>query len=388
MQYMTTTQLKRFVDARVPGSKAQVSTNLIIRISSSGTATYTTRITLENGKRSERTIGKYEEISLHDARKAVIELKDKKKSGINVSKTKTFSQLYKMVIEAKGEIAESTLLNYNKCFDHAKALHKQDINRISAEAIKKVLDKLKPIPSQANKTLVVIKQVFSLAETLDLISRNPSSKFTIKDAGGTLEEGERFLEVDEIRTVFPYLNKHFTRNVYLASVLLLVFGCRKQELLKTKKSNFDLEQGLWITEAKKKTNGKVVKDKPRRTPLEPEVVEIIRELNAMNRNSEFLFPARRMGTEKPMAHSTLNSALYRLFSNPDVPFEFFKPHDLRRTCATLLEDTLDIDSRTCDKYLGHKPPKVKGTYDKGDRLVQRRAAQRQLLDLIGVYILD
>ena len=49
-------------------------------------------------------------------------------------------------------------------------------------------------------------------------------------------------------------------------------------------------------------------------------------------------------------------------------------HDLRRTFATQLGETLHIDPVVIEKCLGHKMPRIMATYNKNEMLPQRQEA--------------
>ena len=52
-------------------------------------------------------------------------------------------------------------------------------------------------------------------------------------------------------------------------------------------------------------------------------------------------------------------------------------HDLRRTFATQLGETLQIDPVVIEKCLGHKMPRIMATYNKNEMLLQRKEALNQ-----------
>ena len=54
--------------------------------------------------------------------------------------------------------------------------------------------------------------------------------------------------------------------------------------------------------------------------------------------------------------------------------EQWTPHDLRRTFATQLGESLQIDPVVVEKCLGHKMPKIMATYNKNEMLPQRKEA--------------
>ncbi len=382
--------VKDFVTAAVPNSKKQVGDNLFLRISGSGSVTYVSRQTV-NGKRRQITLGAYKDMNIQTARKMALDLKAKAGRGalLDSSDATTFSEVYQIFKQGReGDVEDKTLEAYDRFFNRLSPIHHLKMDKIRPKQIYSIINSLRSIPSVGYNSLLIAQQTFDIAIKLEIVDKNPARNFDMDDTGFAGDIGERFLTVDEIEIAFSYMRKHLTRKSYLACVLLLIFGCRKNELLQTKKSNFDLREGLWIVPKKKKKKGIIRKDKPLKTPLEPEVVNIISEL-FLDDSNEYLFPAvSRKGKQQYLVHSALNAAIKTMFSRSDIPIEEFTPHDLRKTCATLLEDTLEINSITCDKYLGHALPKLKKTYYKGDFLKQRREAQRKLLDHIGKYILD
>ena len=66
--------------------------------------------------------------------------------------------------------------------------------------------------------------------------------------------------------------------------------------------------------------------------------------------------------------------------------EQWTPHDLRRTFATQLGESLQVDPVVIEKCLGHKMPKIMATYNKNEMLPQRREALEQWGKLIESLI--
>ena len=68
--------------------------------------------------------------------------------------------------------------------------------------------------------------------------------------------------------------------------------------------------------------------------------------------------------------------------------EQWTPHDLRRTFATQLGESLQIDPVVIEKCLGHKMPKIMATYNKNEMLPQRKEALELWGRLIESLISD
>nr|WP_175404409.1 tyrosine-type recombinase/integrase [Endozoicomonas atrinae] len=340
-------------------------------------------------------MGGHGEITLTKAKLKALELKEAKPE--NIIRRKTFEDIYKLLLQEKKDelekevISQKTYDTYVRNKKRITTLLKMGIDQVTTMDIKQCLNECKNKPSLCNKVLSLIQQVFSLAYSLRLIEFDPTYRLSPKkDAGGAENIKTRSLSVEEIEIAFDYLGRYASRKVYLCCALLLVFGCRKNELIRAKKSAFDLEKGIWTTKQKKhkkRINEREIKGQPAEVPMEPEVVAMVKEMMALSKRSDYLVSATRMPFTTPISTATINNTLDRMFEMSDIPIDRFHPHDLRRTTVSVMRDVLDIDHDVVEKMQGHSLGKVQQHY-KRELLDQRRVAQRKLLDLIGVYILD
>lgn len=78
---------------------------------------------------------------------------------------------------------------------------------------------------------------------------------------------------------------------------------------------------------------------------------------------------------KPLDENALPRAIRRIQDKVGIPE--WTAHDLRRTFATQLGETLNIDPVVIEKCLGHKMPRIMATYNKNEMLPQRRDALEQ-----------
>ncbi|KJY93933.1 tyrosine-type recombinase/integrase [Pseudoalteromonas ruthenica] len=264
----------------------------------------------------------------------------------------------------------------------------EDVNARDIRAIiQKVMNDGRP--SIANKALLQCKQLFRHAQKLDITQRNPASAFNESDAGGAGKSRERALSFQEIETTLNVLRSNaqiFTRDNYLALVLLLIFGNRKTEITQAKWSEFDFDEQIWNlgTRNKKETDIKI--------PLIDEVMPIFQELKVRACGSEYLFPARKLSKTGHTCDNTLNHALGKMFgkavSKKEYPnllgaegVKHFTIHDLRRTCRSLLAE-LGFDGHVVTRYLNHKIKGVTGVYNRYDYLNERRLLTREMANKI------
>jgi integrase len=228
-------------------------------------------------------------------------------------------------------------------------------------------------PTMANEALLWSKRLFRWAMKRELCSSNPADGFDRADAGGKRDARSRWLSEEEIKRLFELMAlPNFGAVNRLAVTLLLALMVRKDELTGARRSEFDLDAGLWRLPADrtKTDTGQII-------PMPDLAVDALRSLMQINPSSEWLLPARLWRTEgdQPMGAGTLNIALNKVV-RPVFAKEGRAPfvlHDLRRTGRTWLSK-LGIDFLVAERCLNHKLPGVSGVYDHDDRLEARKSA--------------
>lgn len=96
---------------------------------------------------------------------------------------------------------------------------------------------------------------------------------------------------------------------------------------------------------------------------------IFSDLKAIS-DSAFVLPGK--DSDKCLDENALPRAIRRIQDRVGIPH--WTAHDLRRTFATQLGETLNIDPVVIEKCLGHKMPKIMATYNRNEMLPQRREA--------------
>jgi integrase len=241
-------------------------------------------------------------------------------------------------------------------------------------------------PTISNDILLLLKsKIFKHALILRLITHSPAAELDNSYAGGEEFPRTRFLSQKEIEFVLPFFRSHctqFSDSNYLAVILLLVFGCRKMELLSARWADIDFEKAEWlvhISKQKKQQKVSVI------NPIPRSVICIFEILRVLSNGSEFVFPSRK-GTSNNgyVCENTLNAALNNMFGRkktktlkalPNLFLEtditHFVIHDLRRTCKTLMtaNGISQFDSERC---LNHKIKGIEGVYDRYDYFKERK----------------
>ncbi|MBB1464560.1 tyrosine-type recombinase/integrase [Vibrio sp. SG41-7] len=373
---------------------------LYLVVPASGTASWMLRFT-SNKKRREMTLGKVKDLSLSNARlEAATKMKQVREGFDPLLQRKRAEQESIKTVNDLFEDWYPTLVKRLKHPTIPKRIYTKDIaphigevplDQMTARDIRTTITAINDSgrPTIANDALGYCKQLFNHAIKLDLLSSNPASAFTVRDAGGVEKSKDRVLENEELTSFFRIARENstsFSRDNYLACALLVCLGVRKSELCEAKWEEFNLEEGLWHLPAdRSKTNvGFTI-------PLAPEVLKWLEELKIRGFGSEYVFPSRRASKSPHMGPDTLNRAITKLFGHEagkkkqppnlmgDMPH--FTVHDLRRTCRTLLAKQ-GTPGEVAERCLNHKLKGVEGIYNQNDYLEDRREA----LDKLAVTV--
>lgn len=126
----------------------------------------------------------------------------------------------------------------------------------------------------------------------------------------------------------------------------------------------DFAQSLWTIPAHNSKASIVSK-----IHLSESVKKLFRELRSLSQSQHVLTGSDRC---EPLTENTLPRAIKRIQERVGIPE--WTAHDLRRTFATQLGETLQVDPVVIEKFLGHKMPRIMATYNKNEMLPQRQEA--------------
>ncbi|MFI3119658.1 MAG: tyrosine-type recombinase/integrase [Methylococcaceae bacterium] len=335
-------------------------------------------------------LGRYPDITLSDARKSAAIHRAEILKGHNPADTKRelkrttaekaiieqsaqtvvelVDEFFKRNIDGKLKTAHAIRLRVDKYF--IPALGKLRIEKVDPMHISTMLNKITDAgaPTTSNDILSFSKQLFNYAIKRHIIKHNPAAAFNTRDAGGKESSRDRYLTQGELVLLFEAMraSKKFSHHHYLCLKLLLLLGCRKDELLSAKISAFDLEASTWKIPVESKSERAMI------VPLAPPALAIIKELMT-DRN--YLIPA--MGIRKSKSPhvdaSYLNKPTKGLIPMMGNDVENFTLHDLRATMKTHMR-AMGVDVFVSERCLNHAIPGIEGVYDRGDYFKERKAA--------------
>ena len=384
--------------------KFNVDRGLYFRVTAEGTAFWIVRYSI-NTKRREMTIGRYgrapEGLSLANAKLEAAIVRSQVNDGLDPIAEKKRSPLLKL--RTVDEVAEDWLKTCDKRLENPqipRRVYRKDISPAIGELgvdivnPRDILGIIRTIaesgrPTIANDALIHCKQIFNHAIKLGLVEYNVALAFNTKDAGGVEKSRTRTLKFDELRTVFNIFEKHsnqFSRENYIACLLLVCLGVRKNELIAAKWEEFNFDIFTWTLPAERTKTKVEIK-----IPISKNLYSFFNELKIRSCGSEYLFPSRRTSKRrKYISDDTLNHALAKLFGNQgykkkidypnklgDAGIEHFVIHDLRRTCRSLLAE-LSIQPHIAERCLNHKIKGIEGVYDRYDYFDERKQALNSL----------
>lgn len=389
---LSETKIKKLLREGTVTSGISDGGGLYLLITKSGYASFHFRYNF-NGVRNKFSLGQYPDTSLKEARELRKQYQQYLRDGVDpkIAKERERVRTLTTMNDVFEHYFDTTIKDRYKHPNRLHALYMNNVYRplgkvrlsnITGLDISDLVQKIKnggrgvaPRPSIATDVLYLIKNLFKHAIKLGLTNNNVALNFTARDAGGTDTPKTTALSLKEIGEFFTVARERspsFSRTNYLASVLLFLTCTRKMELLGSKWREFDLEKKRWILPSERTKAGRELE-----IPLSSLSIEVLKELQVLSHNSEYVFPAKKKGRLPHLYHDTLNHA----FKSLPLPFQF-APHDIRRTSRTLLAKELRVDARVAELCLNHKLPKLEGVYNQHSYFEERKDALEKLSELI------
>lgn len=289
-------------------------------------------------------------------------------------------------------------------YDFLGPLGERDLKSVSKGDLVVILDKIvaRGARRQANKDLRELKQFYHWCEVREWVDRSPLFGVEKKHVGGEETVRDRVLslgEIAELRDAIP--NARLENHAGLAIWILLATLARVGELSAAAWSDVDLEAGTWFIPETKNS-------RPHTIYLSSFAIAQFRQLRVVTGWSKWVMPSvrkRRPGKEAPKPAVDLpmgSNVLTKQVHDRQTPSDAKKrskansglvlsggrwtPHDLRRTGATIMGEN-GVLPEVIERCLNHKEPsKLIRTYQRQERLAERRAAWSVLGDVLDKIV--
>lgn len=229
----------------------------------------------------------------------------------------------------------------------------------------------------AHKVARACGQVFRFALAAGRCERNPAA-----DLRGALKAKPKAKPMaalsaadlpNLLRGIDAYEGDRQTR---LALKLLALTFVRTNELRGAKWQEIDVDRAEWtIPSERMKTRA------PHHVPLSRQAVEVLRELKALNGQSELVFPGRRRA--QPISKNTILFALYRLGYHSRMT-----GHGFRAVASTILNE-LGYRPDVIERQLAHAEKNaVRAAYHRSQYLEERKVMMQQWGDHLDTLLSD
>ncbi|AWN73445.1 site-specific integrase [Legionella anisa] len=358
-----------------------------LRVSPKGTKTWFYRYKF-GGKEKWLTIGNFPVMGVAEARKAFNDLWEIRQSDQDPEEI-----IQQRLLKKNNNVKTLTTDWYNNyIIKHRKQpqqikqqidadiiplLGTFEIEKIQPRDIAKALDTIvqRGSPVHANKVLSTLKQAFNYAVSRGEMAINPATNIRSRDIGGLEKPRDRNLDLDEIKKLWLFLdngNHSISIQIKNAIKIILLTGARTGELRLAKWSEFNFEKSLWIIPAENNKIGLNMK-----IHLSEFTKKLLVEIKNITQSN---FVLAGISDDIPLADKSISKAIQRIQNRVGIPQ--WTAHDLRRTFATQLGQTLRIEPVVIEKCLGHKMPKIMATYNKDEMLHQRQEALDKWSNLI------
>ena len=322
------------------------------------------------GRLRRHTIGTFPRLTLAKARQEAKEaLRDAELGQDPAAKKKaqrqanTFEEMAADFIERYSKKRKRTWRDDQRMLDvyvlpKLKNVRASEITRADIRALVETLAENTPI--QANRVLSLLKKLYNWAIASDLVEHSPCVGIP---APGVEHQRDRVLSEAELKKVWKGIEAQELLTTALFKLRLLT-AQRGGEVASMRWQDVDLDSGWWVIPAEQSKNGLAY-----RVPLSPPAVWTLKAVRAEGKKSRagWVFP-KLLKVEKHIVD--MHRPIMKIRKSAGVEF---RPHDLRRTAASLMTG-MGVPRLTVGKILNHAEPGVTAVYDRHSYDKEKREA--------------
>lgn len=334
------------------------------------------------GSRLERlTLGNYPDMSLKLAR----ERRDECRAWLAEGKNPKF-QLDKRTEEVLRPVTVRDAMSY--WISEYATHHRVNVNRHEAQLDKHIypyigdlplslcetrhwlecFDRAKrETPVAAGYVFQMCKQALKFCRVRRYAVSNALDDLTIQDVGKKQDKGDRVHDMGELGQIWNSCSDKLFKPYYAALLrLLVVFGCRSQEIRLSSWAEWDLKDWIWTVPREHSKGGEKIL-----RPIPEAIRPFVMALCDQHKDSGLL-----LGEIKtPEAVSQWGRGIYKRLEHSE-PWTL---HDLRRTFATTLNN-MGIAPHVVEQLLGHTLGGVMAVYNRSQYLPEKLDALNKWMD--------
>jgi integrase len=340
------------------------------------------------GKEKTLALGTYPTLSLAEAREKRFDAKKQITNGIDPSQEKKQKKL-QQYINAENSFENIAREWYQKNYAKWKPRHanyilkrleadifpvigSRPINEIKTPELLATIQKIEKRGAIdiAKRALQTSGQVFRYAIATGRAEHDISAN--LKGALTTRQPvNHARLEEDQLPEFFNKLEKYEGQQTKLAFKLLILTFVRTIELRGARWEEINFEKKEWHVPAERMKMGQ-----KHIVPLAKQSISILKELQKLNGNRDFIFPSQT-NANKMMSENTLLYTLYRLGYHSRAT-----THGFRATASTILNEK-GFNRDHIERQLAHgERDKVRATYNHAQYLPERHKMMQWWADYL------
>lgn len=222
-------------------------------------------------------------------------------------------------------------------------------------------------PYAAGYVFQMCKQALKYCRVRRYAISNALDDLTIQDVGKKQEKGDRVHDMGELSQIWLSTTGKLYKPYYASLLrLLVVFGCRSQEVRLSTWKEWDLKGWIWTVPKEHSKGGeKIVR------PIPDAIRPFIEKLYKEHFHTGLLLGE----IKKPEAVSQWGRGIYKRLEHSE-PWTL---HDLRRTFATTLND-MGIAPHVVEQLLGHVLGGVMAIYNRSQYLPEKLDALNKWME--------
>ena len=230
-------------------------------------------------------------------------------------------------------------------------------------------------PVAAGYVFQMCKQALKFCRVRRYAVSNALDDLTIQDVGKKQDKGDRVHDMEELAQIWRSCSMKMYKPYYASLLrLLIVFGCRSQEVRLSTWSEWDMKNWVWTVPKEHSKGGEKI------TRPVPEAIRwFIEELHTQHASSGLLLGE----IKKSEAVSQWGRGIYKRLDQSS-PWTL---HDLRRTFSTTLND-MGIAPHVVEQLLGHVLGGVMAVYNRSQYLPEKLDALNKWMERLELISAD
>ena len=340
-----------------------------------------------DGKRNQKSLGQYPEVSLKEAR----EKRDVYRKQINDTNTLTPPKPTKKVYTVKSACLAYYAKNEKSWTEkHAMNVMQRmsdyvfpvigclDIGDVDTPTAYKAVERLITDGKidTAWKVKGILNSTFNYAIAFGKVKFNPTPPMDQLMPSKPQNEFPTMRSPRKVGALLRAIDSYEgTEYIRIALQLMALFFVRPGNLRQAEWSEFDMNANLWRIPPKKMKNkeGHIV-------PLAKQAVKLLARLKVLTGDGKYLFPSI-LDKKRPISDNTFNTA----FKRCGYTSEEISPHGCRHMASTKLHG-MGERSEVIEKQMAHTDRnKIRATYNKAEYMPERVAMMQRWADSLDEY---